>query len=52
MGSWMALAKYLYGYSKETNQPFFHLYGHSREIEMYGMWGELEEFLSYVHKNS
>ena len=52
MGAWMALAKYLYGYSKETNQPFFHLYGHSREIEMYGMWGELEEFLSYVHKNS
>lgn len=48
MGSWLALAKYLFGYAKETNQPFFHLYGHSREVEKYGMWGELEEFLRFV----
>lgn len=51
MGSWSALAQYLYGYAKETGQPFFHLYGHSREIEKYGMWGELEEFLKFVQKN-
>ncbi|TSC59571.1 MAG: polysaccharide deacetylase [Candidatus Peregrinibacteria bacterium Greene0416_62] len=51
MGSWLALAKYLYGYAKETNQSFFHLYGHSREVEKYGMWGELEEFLKYVKQS-
>lgn len=48
MRSWLALAKYLYDYARETQQPFFHLYGHSREIEKYGMWGDLEEFLKYV----
>jgi peptidoglycan/xylan/chitin deacetylase (PgdA/CDA1 family) len=48
MTSWLSLAKYLYGYAKETDQTFFHLYGHSREVEKYGMWGDLEEFLAYV----
>jgi len=48
MGSWLTVAKYLYGYAKETKQDFFHLYGHSREIEKYGMWEELEEFLRFV----
>lgn len=52
MGSWLALAKYLYRYAKETNQPFLHLYGHSREVEKYGMWGELEEFLKFVQNHS
>lgn len=51
MGSWLALAKYLYGYAKRTDQPFFHLYGHSREIEKYGMWEKLEEFLKFANEN-
>ena len=27
---------------------YFHLYGHSWELEKYGMWDELEGFLKYV----
>lgn len=30
----------------------FHLWGHSWEIEKYGMWEELEEFLKYCKKSS
>ncbi len=52
MTSWLALAKYMFGYAKKTNQPFFHLYGHSREVEKYGMWRELEEFLRFVRMKS
>jgi peptidoglycan/xylan/chitin deacetylase (PgdA/CDA1 family) len=46
--SWAALARGLFQKALETKQPFFHLYGHSREIEKYGMWEELEEFLKEV----
>jgi hypothetical protein len=51
MSSWLALAKYLYEHAKETNQEFFHLYGHSREVEKYEMWEELEEFLKFTKEN-
>ena len=48
MKSWLSLARYLFGYAVETNQEFFHLYGHSREVEKYGMWGDLDQFLQHV----
>lgn len=48
MTSWLGLAKALLTYAQETDQPFFHLYGHSREMEKYGMWGELEEVLKFA----
>ncbi len=48
MTSWLALAKYLYAYGLKHDLPFFHLYGHSREVEKYEMWRELEEFLRFV----
>lgn len=48
MGSWLAVAKYLLLYAMETHQEFFHLYGHSKEIEKYGMWEDLEEFLRFA----
>jgi len=51
MTSWLSLAKYLYAYGLKNDLPFFHLYGHSREVEKYRMWGELEEFLRYVRAN-
>ena len=46
--SWLNLAKALFTYAQKTNQPFFHLWGHSWEVEKYGMWGDLEKFLKYV----
>lgn len=30
--------------------PIFHLWGHSHEIERYGMWKDLEAFLAHVQK--
>jgi peptidoglycan/xylan/chitin deacetylase (PgdA/CDA1 family) len=48
MTSWFALAKYLYDYGRKKDVPFFHLYGHSREVEKYNMWQDLESFLAYV----
>lgn len=48
MTSWLSLAKYLYAYGLQNDLSFFHLYGHSREVEKYGMWGDLEEFLKFV----
>ncbi len=52
MMSWVALAKSLYIHAKNTKQEFFHLYGHSREVEKYGMWGDLEDFLRFVRECS
>lgn len=46
--SWSALATALFENARRSGQPFFHLYGHSREIERYGMWKELERFLTHV----
>ena len=46
--SWLNLAKELFSYADKSNQPYFHLWGHSWEIEKYGMWGHLEKFLKYV----
>lgn len=50
MTSWLTLATYLYDYALTKQQPFFHLYGHSREVEKYQMWRDLELFLEYVAK--
>ncbi|MDD4319286.1 MAG: polysaccharide deacetylase family protein [Candidatus Peribacteraceae bacterium] len=47
-GNWLNLAKALFTHALETSQPFFHLYGHAREMERYGQWEELEQFLTFV----
>jgi peptidoglycan-N-acetylglucosamine deacetylase len=52
MTSWLSLATYLYDYALTTQQPFFHLYGHSREVEKYQMWRDLELFLQHVAKTA
>ena len=52
MTSWLSLAKYLYDYGSRNNLPFFHLYGHSREVEKYDMWEYLEEFLRFAQEYS
>lgn len=46
--SWQSMARALFkrAYAKGN---YFHLYGHSWELERYGMWGELSSFLDFVH---
>lgn len=48
MGSWLNVTTALFDYAVESNQPFFHLWGHSRELQKYGMWSDFEKFLEYV----
>lgn len=45
---WLALAKALFIHTQKTGKPFFHLWGHSWEVERYRMWGSLERFLAFV----
>lgn len=49
MYSWQSLARATFDQAVEKN-GVFHLWGHSWEIEKYGMWEELEKFLAYVSK--
>lgn len=45
MRSWRRLAEALLEYAVRTQQPYFHLYGHSHEIERFQMWNDLSGFL-------
>ncbi len=45
--SWFNLTKNLFDYSLK-NGEVFHLWGHSWEIEKYGMWQGLEKFFKYI----
>jgi peptidoglycan/xylan/chitin deacetylase (PgdA/CDA1 family) len=45
--SWQALARAFLKLSIEKGN-YFHLYGHSWEIEKYGMWKDLKEFIRYL----
>lgn len=47
MYSWLNTAKTTFDLTKQKGE-IFHLWGHSWEIEKYGMWDELENFLLYV----
>jgi len=49
--SWQALAR---GFLKISRRHggYFHLYGHSWELEHYNFWGELEKFLRYASSQS
>lgn len=51
MRSWLGLALCLFDYAIATEQPFFHLWGHSHEIEKFHLWGDLEKFLMHVQKS-
>ncbi len=46
--SWLSLAKAVFTYAKKADQPYFHLWGHSHEVEKYKMWNQLESFLEFV----
>ncbi len=45
--SWQSFARAFLKYVMEHGN-YFHLWGHSWEIEKYGMWPDLENFLKYV----
>lgn len=51
MTSWLKLATTLFDWALATNQPFFHLWGHSHEIEKHEMWDDLDRFLDHVQKS-
>lgn len=44
---WISFAKRIYN-KAEREQGYFHLWGHSEEINRLGLWGELEEFLDWL----
>lgn len=52
MRSWSNLAIWLFGDAITKKKPIFHLWGHSEEVERYGMWKDLEKFLAHVQKHS
>lgn len=45
--SWPSFAKAFFDHTLQ-NGNYFHLYGHSWELEKYKMWDALENFLKYV----
>jgi peptidoglycan-N-acetylglucosamine deacetylase len=49
--NWLSFAKALFSYAQKTNQPYFHLWGHSHELEKYNMWNDLDAFLAHVEKS-
>ncbi|HMO66960.1 MAG TPA: hypothetical protein PKE47_17370, partial [Verrucomicrobiota bacterium] len=47
MRSWTALAEHLFVRALREGGTF-HLWGHSAEVERFGMWAELGSFLAFV----
>lgn len=47
MLNWRRLAKAVFDKSLQSGE-YFHLFGHSWEIEKYGMWRDLDWFLKYI----
>jgi len=50
MHSWLSMAKATFDITLKSGEVF-HLWGHSWEIEKYGMWDDLEKFLQYIANN-
>lgn len=46
--SWLSMAKRLFSEAVEREEPFFHIWGHSQELERYGQWNDLEELLAFI----
>lgn len=49
--SWYEVATGLFERVKSKGNGYFHLWGHSWEIERYGLWKELELFLQFIQKS-
>jgi hypothetical protein len=50
--SWLKLAIACFDHAKKSGAAFFHLYGHSHELERFRLWEPLEAFLAYVEKSN
>ncbi|HLP44242.1 MAG TPA: polysaccharide deacetylase family protein [Candidatus Nanoarchaeia archaeon] len=51
MHSWLSSSKAAFDYALKHGEVF-HVWGHSWEIEKYGMWNEFEKLLQYISKRS
>ena len=49
-GSWLSMSKKLFLKALKRDAAFFHLWGHSWQLDQYGMWNDLNEFLQFVRK--
>ena len=47
--SWQSFARAIFMYA-HGHGNYFHLYGHSWEIEKYGLWKDLDSFLGFVQQ--
>lgn len=47
-GNWLTMAKAVFMQALKNDRPFFHLWGHSAELDRYGMWNDLDDFLAFV----
>lgn len=50
LSSWPRFARAVFAHANQNGQEdaYFHLYGHSWEIDRCGMWGDLESFLQEI----
>jgi len=48
LGSWESLARATFSHVHARGGGIWHLWGHSWELEKYGMWARLEELLRFV----
>jgi hypothetical protein len=49
--SWIEVAKKLYNEAMNKQNGFFHIWGHSWEIEKFKLWDELENFFKFVQES-
>jgi len=46
--NWQTLARELLRSAIRKERPFFHLWGHAKEIEKFDMWNDLQEFFAFA----
>lgn len=49
--SWLDMAKEVFVRTMNQGKQFFHLWGHSAELDRYGLWEDLDAFLAFVTKH-
>lgn len=50
--SWLDYAKRHFLEAKAKPEGYFHVWGHSWEVEQEGLWKELEELFSFIQENA
>ena len=46
---WVTKAMQLYTLAKNSENSYYHIWGHSWEVEGLGLWDELEELFKFIH---